>query len=597
MANTALVCTLPLLVSLVAGCAPPAAHAPSRASASIDQAPVSGTPAPELAAYLRRVGPLGVAGVFLVARDDRVLVHEGVGLADRESAVRFGPETVFDIGSITKQFTAAGILKLEEQGKLSVEDSISRFFAGVPVDKRGITVHHLLTHTSGLIGDFGGDYQTMPRDSIVRLALASELQSVPGAAHDYSNAGYSLLGAIIELQSGQPYERFLHEQLFRPAGMHKTGYVIPQWSPGELAAGYRGEQRWGTPLDHAWATDGPWWNLRANGGILSTTSDLHRWHRALEGNAVLSAASRAKMFTPHVSESPGGDASYGYGWAVFRTPRNTRLIAHNGGNGYFYADFHQYVDEGVVLILGTNAGDQSVTPVVNRLLAAVFDGKPPRLPPEPREAPATAELQRYVGAYALAAGDTIIISVNGGQLIADAAGQGAVELLHGGNEQRAESHRLTELARAVMDGAARGDATALQAASATPDRALATLQRVHRTAEQNFGPHRSTEVLGTVRNWWSGTSELVTFVRLNFERGGRILRLHWADGRITGFGGTVIPNPARTTLLAQGDHSFIGYNLGIEHEVPLRFEVASDGVPTTVRILAPDGERIATRRP
>lgn len=557
-------------------CAPPAA-VPAAGQAPNPVAAVE--PADADAAvreYLERTVPFGVSGAFLIARNDQVIVNDGFGLADREQRVSVTAETVFDIGSITKQFTAAAILKLEEQGRLRVEDSIGRFFTGVPADKQGITLHHLLTHTAGLIGDLGGDYQVMPRDSLVQLALRSELQWAPGTRWDYSNLGYSLLGAIVELASGQPYERYLHEQLFRPVGMEKTGYRIPQWSATELAVGYRGSERWGTPLDHAWAEDGPWWNLRANGGILSTMGDLYRWHRALRSDVVLSAASRQKLFTPHATENPEGSSHYGYGWAVFTTPRNTRLIAHNGGNGYFFADFRRYVDEEVVVILATNDASQGMEMVQNRVSRALFSGHAPVLPPAATVQLTPAELERYAGSYVLPSGSRIVVSHAGGQLAAAAVGQEAVEIL--ANSDTAAQQALRDLdarATAVLESARGQDFSALRAASVSPDRSEATLQRIWRTAEQNMGPFRTVEVLGTVASWWGGEPEPVTFVRVNFERGTRLFRLHWENGKISGYGGFAIPSPAPTTLLPQGEDRFIGYNLGIEHPIRMRLRASA----------------------
>lgn len=331
-------------------------------------------PSSALDAWSEGMVDSGFSGAVLVARGGEVVLHAGYGMADRERERPFTADTVFTTGSITKQFTAAAILRLEEQGKLSVDDAIGRFFDEVPEDKQGITLHHLLTHTSGLIGDLGGDYEVLTRDALLDRALASTLQWAPGTRYDYSNLGYSLLGAVIELVSGQSYERFLHEQLFIPAGMERTGYRIPRWAPDEVATGYRGEERWGTPLEHPWAEDGPWWNLRANGGVLSTLGDLHRWHRTLDGDTVLTEASRRKLFTPHVPEDEAESSHYGYGWALFTTVRDTRLAAHDGSNGYFYADFRRYMDEDVLILYVTNDAGADLRQSHRTLVEAVFSG-------------------------------------------------------------------------------------------------------------------------------------------------------------------------------------------------------------------------------
>lgn len=292
-------------------------------------------------------------GAVLVAREGRLLLRKGYGLADREQGIPYTPETVSTIGSITKQFTAAAILKLEMQGKLRVEDAIGKWFADAPADKRGITLHQLLTHTSGLESDFAGDYEAVGRDDYVRRLLSSKLRSVPGATYDYANSGYSLLGAIVELASGRPYETYLREALFVPAGMLETGYRLPKWETSRIAVGYRDGERWGRPVEKPWAEDGPYWALRANGGILSHVDDMLRWHAALGGEAVLSATAKSKMYARHAREG-AADTHYGYGWSVGESPWGGRLIAHNGGNRVFYADCLRYVDEDLVVILFTN---------------------------------------------------------------------------------------------------------------------------------------------------------------------------------------------------------------------------------------------------
>jgi CubicO group peptidase (beta-lactamase class C family) len=566
-----------VLVACASGRPADPAAAPGSAQRAEAAEPATEPLGAALDAYLERTVPFGFSGVFLVARGGEVILEGGYGLADREAGTPVTPETVFDIGSITKQFTAAAILKLEDEGRLSTDDPIGRWLPDVPADRAGITIHHLLTHSSGLTGDLGGDYQVMPRDTLVRRALASELEAAPGERYDYSNLGYSLLGAIVEVASGLPYERFLHDRLLRPAGLEQTGYMIPAWTPQRLAVGYRGGQRWGTPLDHAWADDGPWWNLRANGGILSTVGDLHRWHLALEDDRLLSAGARRKMTEPHVSEG-FGDSHHGYGWAVSTTPRGTRLVAHNGGNGYFFADFLRYLDEDVVVLLATNRADGPASTISRRVIDAVFGGAHPALPPVLGYALSAADAERYAGAFTLPTGGTLVVGTADGLPFVDGVGQDATDLLAGTAEQdRAEFAALTIRAEAIVRGVLADDTNALRDASQDPARSLPTMDRIRRGAEQQLGTLRDAVVLGTVRNWWGGSDGPVTFVRLDLERGTRLFRLHWEDGRIVGFGGSAIPGPARATLIPQAEHVFAGFNLGIAREVPVRFEVAADG--------------------
>jgi hypothetical protein len=151
-----------------------------------------------------------------------------------------------------------------------------------------------------------------------------------------------------------------------------TSWTFPAWDKENLAHGYRGENDWGTLLDHPWLEDGPGWHLRGNGGILSTVKEMYKWHQALKGQAVLGEEEKQLYYHPHVREGEGADSFYGYGWALFTTPRDTKLIAHNGGNPYFSADFLRYVDEGAVIIVLANTNSFRAWKVSEGLAKVVF---------------------------------------------------------------------------------------------------------------------------------------------------------------------------------------------------------------------------------
>ena len=317
--------------------------------------PAADDPAAEkVARFLDDTLPRGASGSLVAARDGEMVHCGGFGMADREARVAAGCDTVYDVMSMTKQFTAAAILKLEMMGKLAVSDPIGKHIGPVPADKRGITLHHLLTHTSGLVDVLGGDYERQTRAGMLAAALESELQASPGTEYAYSNAGYSVLAAIVEKVSGMGYEQFLAQHLFAPAGMTETGYVLPGWEPDQVAVEYGPEGGpQGRPFDQAWASDGPYWNLRGNGGLLSTARDMFRWQRALDGNEVLDQRAKHKLFKPHVLEEPGGDSYYGYGWVILRA-HDGRVAWHNGGNDWSYGELTRLLDEGAMVFWITN---------------------------------------------------------------------------------------------------------------------------------------------------------------------------------------------------------------------------------------------------
>ncbi len=318
-----------------------------------------------LSSYLNALEKSGFSGSVLVAQKGKVLLEQGYGYSNRENKIKTTPETVFDIGSITKQFTGAAILKLEMQGKLSVEDKLSKYITNVPDDKKDITLHHLLTHSSGFQSAIGDDYEDISTEEFIAEAFKRKLVFRPGTAFTYSNVGYSFLGIIIEKVSGMSYEEYLMKHLWKPSGMHQTGYEKPLFK--DIAIGYRKNKHWGKPTDKKWSVDGPYWHLKANGGVLSTTQDMYKWHRALLRDKILDATAKTKYYGKHIEEGEGAGSYYGYGWAIFPTPRNTELVAHNGGNGIFFADMWRYLDEDITIIIMTNAAQRKFENITSQI--------------------------------------------------------------------------------------------------------------------------------------------------------------------------------------------------------------------------------------
>lgn len=310
---------------------------------------------PAVERFLDGALPEGPGITVAAARGDKLTHCAGRGLSDHAAKTPATCDTVYDVMSITKQFTAAAILKLEMNGKLEVSDPIGTHLGRVPDDKKAITLHQLLTHTAGLPQSLGDDYDPLTRAQMLDQAMKAPLRSGPGKEFHYSNLGYSLLAAVVEKVSGQSYEHFLAQHLFRPAGMTHTGYVLPDWKRARVAVEYDEHGRaQGRPMDHPWAPDGPYWNLRGNGGMLSTARDMFRWHRALTGGTVLSPAAKQKLFTPHV-RVPEVDGAYGYGWVVIDSDDDP-FAWHDGGNDWSLATVAEFRrDETMVFWVSNHA--------------------------------------------------------------------------------------------------------------------------------------------------------------------------------------------------------------------------------------------------
>jgi CubicO group peptidase (beta-lactamase class C family) len=310
--------------------------------------------------YLGKSVQNGYSGSVLVAKEGKIVFSKGYGWADRSLKIRNTPYTVFNIGSVTKQFTAVAILKLMEDQKLTVSDNIEKYFPQVPADKRDITIHQLLTHTSGVSPRTGGfRYDEASKEVFLKDFFEAELMYAPGTKHTYANANYILLSAIIEQASQQDYETFLRENFWTPLQMNHTGYKEIHFNSKQLAHGYYfhytdGEWRdWGITQEYLPYNNEHWYSI-GKGDIYSTVEDLYKWHLALENNKVLSAETKKLMEKAHVPENETRTSFYGYGWAIFNSRNNTKIVAHNGSNGIYFADFLRFVEDDLVVIALSN---------------------------------------------------------------------------------------------------------------------------------------------------------------------------------------------------------------------------------------------------
>ena len=358
---------------LLTGCA--TQQAPGAAIASESPADTART-RERLDMHLSQLAADGYSGAVMVMRGDEVVLSKGYCIADRRRGLGATDRTLFQLASVTKPLTAAAILKLEMDGRLRVSDRITRFFHDVPADKRAITIHQLLTHTSGMphrVGVCWPPSAKLSRDEYVREMLAADLEAAPGRVFLYSNDGYGLLGAIIEHASGTSYEQYLRDSLFTPAGMTRTGYTFDAATLPDAARGYHGDDEYLGNLNPAFRNEsGPAWCNRASGGLLSTAEDMRRWIDALRGDRILSDEAKRAMLRRHVRESPGAFA--GYGWRLSTTSRRTRLAEHDGSlSGYFTADLHWYIDDDVALFVASNSTEHEAQKISQALASILFD--------------------------------------------------------------------------------------------------------------------------------------------------------------------------------------------------------------------------------
>ena len=309
------------------------------------------------------------AGSVLVARGDAVLLAKGYGLADRSRGVPNTPRTTYRIGSLTKQFTALAVMQLQEAGRLAVDDPITAHLPDYPTPAKDgvpITLHHLLSHTSGVPDLFRfaspmdqAAWPATPQDLAYGIARDHGLDFVPGTAWAYSNTGYLLLGLVVERAAGQPYAAYLRDHIFAPLGMRASGFEAAGDARPCPAAGYLpgfGDVDVSalTRLDIAFAA----------GGMHSTVEDLYRWDRALSAERLASEASLQRLFGP-VAEG------YGYGWDSGEVA-GRRTVEHNGEIDGFASSILRVVDDGVLVVVLANRQDANLGAIAERLAEAAL---------------------------------------------------------------------------------------------------------------------------------------------------------------------------------------------------------------------------------
>jgi CubicO group peptidase (beta-lactamase class C family) len=305
--------------------------------------------------------------VVLVARNGKILFEKGYGLADLEHRVPVTPQTIFRIGSVTKQFTATAILKLQKEGRLSVNDKLSKYFPDFPHGDE-VTLRELMNHTSGIHDYVPSQWSDVTKpttpEAIIEGIEKHPYDFDPGTQWRYDNSGYTLLGYIVEKVSGQSYGDFLRENFFQPQGMTNTGVYHTLLGLSHEALGYS----LGTKgFEPAFYID-PSWN-GGDGALYSTVEDLYRWNEGIFNDRVLDAASLNTAFTPVATEAGqlnSGDG-YGFGWFVGRY-RGLRDISHGGSVPGFSCTLLRLPDEKFTVAVLANA-EPGRTNATTRFLA------------------------------------------------------------------------------------------------------------------------------------------------------------------------------------------------------------------------------------
>jgi CubicO group peptidase (beta-lactamase class C family) len=537
---------------------------------------VAGEPGRRIDEFLSRLSGFGYQGAMLVVRRGDIVLRKGYGPANREENIPNVPDTLFDVGSFAKTFTAAAVLQLEAAGRLKVTDPIGKYLAGVPADKAAVTIHQALTHTAGLQDDFG-TYEDIGRDEALTRIFKLPLQFAPGSDFAYSNGGYVVLAAVVETAGGVPFREYIKRNIFERAGMRDTGFwgaAAPPVKPSRIARGYDELGEVGNPLTWSGTT---WYDL-GGGMVLSTVDDLAKWVSALDGSGVIPREAAVRMFTPVAKEiSIGG---YGYGWWIKRqTPYGT-MIQHGGDSTGFGAQVTWYKDEGVVFISLCNIRhDWFPTHVrADRVVPKILFGESYAVPPAFMTSGAGAD--RITGTYELATGGKFVVRRDRGQLEIGAEGQDAATILAGAAEEQrpawADQSAKTKLA---LEGLMKGDFALFDAATGEGGRGFrnAVVEEL-RALGKDKGDLKAIQVIGTSPAGYP-SGALATLLRFDYDRGTPLIyRVVWTNGVVAATSDRTAALSAATPIQAQSDRLFVGWDIIAEKGFQIAVESAGERV-------------------
>jgi CubicO group peptidase (beta-lactamase class C family) len=334
---------------------------------------VEGEAGRKLDEHLERVDKSdgGFCGNALVSVGGKVLLEKGYGVADASNKQAMPVDALWDWASVSKQFTAAAILRLQDKKKLKLDDPVKAFYPDARKEQAGVTLRQLLTHTSGIEAGFKNEWKFdgFDRESFEKLHTNLPLTSKPGEKFEYNNAGYAFLAAIVEKVSGKTFEEFCAEELFKPAGMKSATMIgTPQLDLARVPKINRGAGFPDAPQDRSFAYGNKLsWGYRGCGGFVMSARDMHLWDRALRGDKVLSKAAKEDLYRPALD-------NYALGWEVVKGS-DGRVASHSGGVRGVVAYVTRGIDEDFIVALVCSYEPKTHPATLARELLAIAKGK------------------------------------------------------------------------------------------------------------------------------------------------------------------------------------------------------------------------------
>ncbi|MBK8551723.1 MAG: serine hydrolase [Ignavibacteria bacterium] len=510
----------------------------------------------------------GFSGSVLVERGGEIILNKGYGYANKKNVFYNTPQTYYYIASVSKPVTALGVMKLVEQNRIDLKSPITKYFTGVPEDKKNITIEMLLTHTSGLEHTYSCDDISDRGLAIEKILKETPMVAKPGEKYNYSGDNYTLLAALIEIVSGREFEYFITDNVLKPAGIDHQAFTgnINLINEEEIAS-----PALNSPYKSLKDIQGTW-GRKGRAGLILSVEDLYKLDNAFTSNEILPVKYVKDILSPKIKNAAG--ENYGYGFSLAETIRNTKVFGHDGdddqvGHNTVYLNFPE--EETKIFIASNNSSDGSysgtsgsavISSMLQRLLfESGYTYSEDKLFYNEFAKYSVKSVESLEGVYKAGNTEYHVWINNKGQLIASPVGED-LNKTFGNNEVYSEKNSLT---KTILDETIRQGYNTLKIYSednASYEKNKSSFSSLIKSLTEKNGVIEKIEILGTA-NIWSGNyqSDIATWFKLYFKDKERLYRMEWTgNDKIAGLGGGRILYPMMFILNPIAGNEFIGFD-------------------------------------
>ena len=523
----------------------------------------------KFATYLDRLEPFGFSGTVLIAHEDNILLEKGYGYMDYGKGIKMRKDAIQSLGSISKQFTGMLIMRLVDAGKVRTDDTLDKYFDGIPEDKSKITIHQIMTHTAGLTHTIGDDFEYMAPAEYIQQFYDSELLSEPGTQYAYSNLGFSLAAMIAEKIEKKPYIELMRE-IWSDLGITSASWFgDPMYNEQNSVAYYVDGKRRGSvrEWEGSWNTERPYWAILGNGGVVITPQDMHTYLQALFTGNLISESSLKQMLTPELND-------YGYGWDIIDTDVGT-MIRHDGGSDAgVAAAARYYLDHQLTILIASNGNinGRGFAFLVEDLMEAIMEGQ--EIPMPPQVIPSGSVTG---GVYDVEGGKIEIEPLENGPVLLHVEGQKLLNRIFDVDPETAASfekmNRITQQFGELLLEKRWEEAFALAERKTDYGRRVELIEQFMRMTTERYGPITGVKVAGTVPfpNYKGST-----VLALKTEKASPgVPVIFQKDDELLGFQ-TMITHNVFSMLATSTEEGIVGINP--QNGVQLQFKITDQGI-------------------